>query len=112
MSNNWKPISLSQISSDIAEEVLHMDDNELRLWKVISVPLEKWDGGEYGQLGGGFWVAATIGNSVFWYNDIEDGWNASTWNRYGKLNELYCNQSNLRDSLYDLKMFLIGNSIK
>ncbi len=47
------------------------------------------------KLGGGFWVVAIIGNTVVWFNDIEDGFNRSEYTDYKKINDYWCNQDEL-----------------
>ena len=56
---------------------------------------EKWREEPFGNQGHGFWVVALIGNNVIWFNDIEDGFNRSTFTEYGKINEYWCNQDQL-----------------
>lgn len=49
-----------------------------RLWEAIKVTPVKWHEPTYGIDGGGFWVVAIYGSTVVWYNDIEEGFNASS----------------------------------
>ena len=41
-----------------------------------------WASHPYGDLGGGFWVVALLGETVVWFNDIEDGFNRSHFCRF------------------------------
>ncbi len=72
-----------------------MSPAELRLWEAIRVKSEKWRQEPYGKAGGGFWVVALIGRTVIWYNDIEDGFNRSSYTKYGKIDDYWCNQDEL-----------------
>ena len=72
-----------------------MNPQILRLWENIKILPEKWTEQTYGTVGGGFWVVAIIGNRVIWFNDIEDGFNCSSYVVAGKLAEYFCNQDEL-----------------
>ena len=48
-----------------------------------------------GDLGGGFWVVAIIGQKCIYYNDIEDGFNESEFEETGQIGEYLTNQSEL-----------------
>lgn len=56
----------------------------------------------WGDEGGGFWIVALLGSRVIWFNDIEDGFNISTWSTQGSIDEYYCNQDELELSLQRL----------
>jgi len=66
-----------------------------RIWEIIKVDPKKWIEPSYGELGGGFWAVAIIGGSVIWFNDIEDGFNHSSYTEYGKIDEYWSNQDRL-----------------
>lgn len=40
-------------------------------------------------------MVAIIGNTIIWFNDIEDGFNQSSYNKVGIINEYYYNQDEL-----------------
>jgi hypothetical protein len=85
-----------------------MSPQVFRLWAAIKVPPAKWAEQTYGEVGGGFWVVAIIGNRVIWFNDIEDGFNCSSYVVVGKLAEYICNQDELEIAVQDvLTMFVI-----
>lgn len=56
---------------------------------------EKWLQHPYGDDGEGFWVVAIVGRTVIWYNDIEDGFNRSSYAAYGQFEDYWCNQDEL-----------------
>ncbi len=95
----WKPITLEELSTYIKPEELN--DREKQLWELIKVSPEKWNEPEYGNEGG-FWVVAIFGKKVIWYNDIEDGFNVSSYTSYGKIDDYYCNQDELEYVLSSL----------
>jgi hypothetical protein len=46
-------------------------------------------------LGGGFWAVALVGQTVVWFNDIEDGFNRSHYTTHGTIGAYWCNQDQL-----------------
>lgn len=55
-----------------------------------------------GKDGGGFWVVAILGKSVIYYNDIEEGYNLSTFIDYGKIENYNCSQMELHEMIESL----------
>lgn len=67
-----------------------------RFWQLIQIFPEKWQQTPYGNEGGGFWVVAVLGKQILWYNDIEEGFNLSSYDRYGTFSAYWCNQDDLQ----------------
>ncbi len=65
----------------------------------------KWQLHPWGDDGGGFWVVGVLGDRVVWFNDIEGGFNVSTFEREGEIPEdqYFCNQDELHWSLEKLR---------
>ncbi len=76
-----------------------MDDPLQKFWERIRVRPVKWALPEIGDLGGGFWVVAVIGQKCIWFNDIEDGFNVSRFEDFGTISEYWCKQSELEGVL-------------
>lgn len=77
---------------------------------MIRIEPEKWEEKEYGEEGGGFWVVGICGRRVIWYNDIEEGFNISTYHTYGQIDEYRCNQYELNEEVIQLHSFIqFGN---
>jgi hypothetical protein len=91
----WIPITLEELNSMMLDDETLMDEQELRLWDIIRITPQKWSEDGYGKKGGGFWVVGIIGSQVVWYNDIEDGFNISSYSSFGKIDEYVCNQDEL-----------------
>lgn len=72
-----------------------MSPSQLRLWEAIRIGPEKWLQHPYGDAGGGFWVVALVGRTVIWYNDIEEGFNRSSYSAYGQIDDYWCNDDEL-----------------
>lgn len=73
-----------------------MTDDQRRLWEKIRIPLAKWQLHPWGDVGNGFWVVAVIGQTVVWYNDIEEGFNRSLFSSAGEIGEYQCNDDELQ----------------
>jgi hypothetical protein len=91
----WQPIALRALRKRIAQGAARMDPRARRLWDAIRIDPEKWQLPPYGDAGHGFWVVALIGQSVIWYNDVEEGFNRSRYTAYGTIGDYWCNQDEL-----------------
>ena len=76
---DWQSISKTALQARVAQGVGRMTIAQRGLWNVIEVEPVKWRQHPYGDQGGGFWVVAVVGRTVIWYNDIEEGFNRSTY---------------------------------
>lgn len=95
MLNMWTPISIDELDTRIIRGELKLSGQILSFWNLIKIKPSKWQETEYGDEGGGFWVVAILGNAVVYYNDIEEGFNVSTYQTYGHISEYWCEQSEL-----------------
>lgn len=91
----WTPTTELEIWDAINDSYERMSLDQRRIWEVIQIHPVKWKQDPYGNQGNGFWVVALIGNTVIWFNDIEDGFNRSSFKEYGVIKEYYCNQDEL-----------------
>ena len=92
---SWLAISEEEILDSINKAYDRMSIAQRKLWEVIKVSPQKWQQEPYGDEGEGFWVVAIFGNSVIWFNDIEKGYNTSSYSIFGTINEYRCNQDEL-----------------
>ena len=84
----------------IAESETQMTHEAKRLWHLIRLsPAEKWEQHPWGDQGGGFWVVAITGKTCLYYNDIEDGFNTSSFSAWGAIDHYVCDQIELQDVL-------------
>ena len=99
--NMWTPVKQERIEKDIeyCGDILFDKPNRLKFWEYIKIVPEKWKEKTMGEEGGGFWVVAIIGKSVIYYNDIEEGYNLSTFTNYGEIDNYYCNQMELHEMI-------------
>lgn len=99
---DWAPISEVAQWDLLNEAELRMDVPVARFWEAVRVVPSKWSQHPYGDGGGGFWVVAVLGERVIWFNDIEDGFNVSTYGVAGEISEYTCDQHNLEMVLQQL----------
>ncbi len=93
--NAWQPISEIELAALLRDAVAGMTSKEKLYWETVKISPEKWEEETYGAQGGGFWAVGLLGKSVLWYNDIEDGFNVSTFSQYGKIDKYWANQDDL-----------------
>ena len=108
----WTPITKEELDNEIEKSVSEMDDKTLRFWNSIKIVPKKWFEKDYGIEGGGFWVVGLIGSNVIWYNDIEDGFNISKYSKYGTIDEYYCNQDELKYTIWNLRKIIFDKEHK
>lgn len=100
----WTPVKQDRIEKDIeyCGDILFDKPYCFKFWEYIKIVPEKWKEKTMGEEGGGFWVVAIIGKSVIYYNDIEEGYNFSTFTNYGEIDNYYCNQMELHEMIESL----------
>lgn len=98
----WKPISSEELTANINAALAEMSLEELALWHYIKIGPEKWQETEYGNECGGFWAVGIFGRHLIWYNDIEEGFNISSYRNYGVIEKYACEQDELNTVLYRL----------
>ena len=86
----WKPITLNELNIEIQKTEKDLEGEIMEFWKSIKIEPEKWAEKEFGNEGGGFWVVAVYKNKVIWYNDIEDGFNLSEFEKVGEIEKYNC----------------------
>jgi hypothetical protein len=92
---DWTPISDRALCELLLGAEARMTPPQAKLWGCIRITPQKWRESIYGTVGGGFWAVGLIGPTVIWYNDIEDGFNQSSYSTFGKMDEYRCNQDRL-----------------
>lgn len=99
---SWQSVSELEIWDKIIKAEARMNLEQLRLWETIKIDPKKWQQHPFGNEGNGFWIVAIIGQFVVWFNDIEDGFNVSTYKQYGFIEEYWCNQDELEWTVQSL----------
>jgi len=72
-----------------------MTPAQLRVWNAVRIEPQKWKQEPYGLHGEGFWVVGLVGQSVIWYNDLEEGFNRSRYESFGIITDYWCNHDEL-----------------
>ncbi len=98
----WQPISEDDLLPLIATAEAAMAPPALALWERVRIQPVKWALPPWGDMGGGFWVVAVVGQECVWYNDIEDGFNVSRFETTGRIADYWCSQSELHHTLPEL----------
>ncbi|MEM8850724.1 MAG: hypothetical protein AAGE03_11910 [Pseudomonadota bacterium] len=96
---NWTPISEEALRGQLRAGEARMTQSERRFWDSIKTEPEKWQCPHWGDQGNGFWVVAIWGERVIWYNDIEEGFNASSYRSHGRFDEYRSEQCELDEIL-------------
>lgn len=104
---DWNPITERELHDEIQKTELDLNGELWDFWELIQINPAKWQEPSYGAEGNGFWVIAICGKYIIWYNDIEGGFNISTYKVYGEINEYHCNQDELSWSVE--KLFSLVN---
>jgi hypothetical protein len=98
----WEPISETALLDRIAQGEARMNATQRRLWEAVRITPAKWQQHPYGDAGNGFWVVAIVGQTVIWYNDVEDGFNRSRYSTHGTIDDYFCNQDELELTVHYL----------
>ena len=100
----WTPAPIGRILKDIeyCGDILFLKPDCLRFWEYLKVHPEKWTEKTMGEEGGGFWAVGIIGKSVIYFNDIEEGYNISSYTTYGEIDHYYPNQMELYEMIESL----------
>ncbi len=94
--STWTPIEKELLLDMIRNAELILEGLNKGFWRLIKLQQpEKWQQTSMGDLGDGFWVVAVLGNHCIYYNDIEEGFNISKYDKVGYINEYLCEQLEL-----------------
>jgi hypothetical protein len=102
----WSPLTRSKIVQYIREGECHLDKKQRRVWDVVRIEPVKWQQHPWGDDGDGFWVVGIYGQHVLWYNDIEEGFEVTTYSQFGKIDEYGADQFELRHVISRLQVEL------
>jgi hypothetical protein len=96
----WKPITEEDLFGLIEAGELTLEPSALAVWKLLLIRPVKWHLHPWGDVGGGFWVVAVVGQECVWYNDIEDGFDISPFSTFGTIGRYQCSQLELHHCMY------------
>ncbi|MGX1785226.1 hypothetical protein ACWIGM_00730 [Bosea sp. NPDC055332] len=92
---DWSPATEQFIRDQIKLETAKMSAAQLRIWELVATAPEKW-AITRGDDAGDYWIVAIFGSSVVWYNDIEEGFDVSSYSVFGEIDEYFASQFELR----------------
>ena len=72
-----------------------MSREQRRLWEEMKRPPELWTLRGYGQC----WIVGLIGQTVFYFNHYEDGFERSGWTQYGTIDDFQSLQWTLGEAV-------------
>lgn len=104
----WAPITREELDALITKALLQSSHEAKRCYSLISMPPTKWALSPWGDEGGGFWVIAVFGCRALWYNDIEDGFNVSSYSAWGVLDSYACDQLELQHCLHRFSAHILS----
>ena len=94
--SEWKAIKKEEIDKILLNARFLLEGIPKDFWRLIKLKEpEKWVQNPYGDEGGGFWVVAVFGYRCIYFNDIEEGFNISSFKEWGKIDEYNCEQTEL-----------------
>lgn len=106
----WTPISLAELLLEIKKGEDKMSPLLYAYWQQIKISPIKWQEFSYGLEGNGFWIVAKNNNGVIYYNDIEEGFNYSTFEQEGIIDNYSSEQDELQHTLLKLnKLYIEAN---
>lgn len=92
---DWEAISEDALLELVEAAEVAMEPPVFAFWQRVRIRPVKWRLSPWGDMGGGFWVVALMGQECIWYNDIEDGFNISRFETVGSITDYWCNQTEL-----------------
>lgn len=106
------PVSESKIWDLINSGQAEVSARESRIWELIKIPPSRWSEPQFGSETSGFWAVAAFGDKVLWYNEIEGGFNLSSFTTYGEIAEYWCDQLELHHWIHRIAhAFLSGSEL-
>lgn len=95
----------SELEAILASELTFLSDTQRSFFAAVRIEPERWRLSPWGDQDGGFWVVAVHGSRVLWLNDIEDGFQVSSFTERGRIPdaEYFCNNDGFRRALLRLE---------
>lgn len=102
----WQPITSEELSLEISKGEKEMSLENFQFWNEIKFTPTKWTEHKFGDEGGGFWAVAKYKNFVLYYNDIEEGFNISEFEKEREIKEYGAEQDELQFALIKLRKLI------
>lgn len=102
----WEPITSEELSLEISKGEKEMSSENFQFWNEIKFTPTKWTEHEFGDEGRGFLAVAKYKNFVLYYNDIEEGFNISEFEKDREIKEYGAEQDELQFALIKLRKLI------
>ena len=99
---DWQPISEARIWEEINSGVAVMNPQQERMWDCVKILPTKWGEPWCGAARDGVWAVAVLGQTVVWYDDIEEGFVLSPYEHYGTVAQSKSREMALDEAIQDL----------
>ena len=98
----WEPISKLELTKEIDVQCAPLDDDELDFLNSIKVELEKVKILRSGDIEY-VYIVAKLGDTIIFYEDIEEGFEIATLNKNGVISDYGCNQFTVQHVVNQLR---------
>lgn len=102
-SSEWVPCSLAELQRLMVEDLAVTSDGNREFFARVRREPVKWQQHPAGDLGGGFWAVAVHGPCVLWYDDVEEGFAVSRFEKEGLIPDDTCGFETLGKALDRLR---------
>ena len=91
-----------QIWGEINAAVHRMTPEQARMWERAKIAPERWSAPTYGAAQTGFWAMAVMGQTVVWYDDIENGFVVTECVHFGTIGGNSSGETSLEGAMQEL----------
>ncbi len=99
---DWQPIGEARIWEKINSGVAVMNPQQERMWDCVKILPTKWVEPWGGAARDGVWAVAVLGQTVVWYDDIEEGFVFSPYEHCGTIAQSKSLEMALGEAIQDL----------
>jgi hypothetical protein len=105
-------MTVDELNAYVADDEKRLDAADAQLWRRVRVTPAKWKLHPWGDALGGFWVVGIVGQQVIWLNEIEGGFNISSYTEYGTIDQYWCNDDELVHAMRALRGELESGQVR
>ncbi|MEO1017256.1 MAG: hypothetical protein AAFY56_06125 [Pseudomonadota bacterium] len=100
------PVTEHQLDAKVSDSEKKLSPSARRFWNLIKIPPKRWHEDQFRAETDGFWAVAVLGHQVIWYNEIEEGFSTSGFEKYGHIGEYWCDQGALNSLVGGLMLYI------
>ena len=94
-------LSYKELIEIIEKEKLELEKKEIEEWKKVEIIPKLWKIRDKSYF---MWAVGIKEDRVIFYNEIEEGFNISIYHSKGIINDCWCNQDTIRQTLHSLNL--------